>query len=659
MLNTQQQKAVEHAYGPLLIIAGAGSGKTTVLIERIKNMMEVYNIKASEILAVTFTNKAAAEMKERLQKKVGEGLTNGLSMSTFHSFCNRLLKKEFNNVENANFTGDFEVADENLVRAYIKQIVKGKTKTQPKTFADYISALKNELVTAKMFVEEDFSKEFIDSEKVEVMVSSWYADNPEHMELLGMVYTEYEKIMRKTNSLDFDDLIMQTVNLFIENPAVLDKYQERYKYILIDEYQDTNRAQYILSKLLADKYRNIAVVGDDAQSIYAFRGSDIRNILNFDFDYSDAEVIKLEQNYRSTKTIIQAANEVIAHNRNQKKKTLFTENEQGKNIVLLDCAYPDEEASMVASKIIELMKEGRSYSDFTILYRANRQSARVEQALRFENIPYFIYSGRSFFDIPEINIIVKYLQFIHNPNNIEAFNKIIQYPKRRIGEKTIEKIMAEFLNRSIVDILEDPSGIVRMQKVGKTEAQEFVSLIRDMQLLALNTPVHELIDDLIRKLDFKNAILPALDKSDTQEALKNIEMLIEMLVSKQIKEDRDIFIKELIEEIALGSPKERPEDDDHVKLMTIHASKGLEFPVVFVINMQENAFPNTMFKEDYTITELEEERRLAYVAITRAREELYFSKHNYLITKKGDSISLTPSVFLNEFNRKLLTIEYL
>ncbi|MFP3727419.1 UvrD-helicase domain-containing protein [Priestia filamentosa] len=659
MLNTQQQKAVEHAYGPLLIIAGAGSGKTTVLIERIKNMMEVYNIKASEILAVTFTNKAAAEMKERLQKKVGEGLTNGLSMSTFHSFCNRLLKKEFNNVENANFTGDFEVADENLVRAYIKQIVKGKTKTQPKTFADYISALKNELVTAKMFVEEDFSKEFIDSEKVEVMVSSWYADNPEHMELLGMVYTEYEKIMRKTNSLDFDDLIMQTVNLFIENPAVLDKYQERYKYILIDEYQDTNRAQYILSKLLADKYRNIAVVGDDAQSIYAFRGSDIRNILNFDFDYSDAEVIKLEQNYRSTKTIIQAANEVIAHNRNQKKKTLFTENEQGKNIVLLDCAYPDEEASMVASKIIELMKEGRSYSDFTILYRANRQSARVEQALRFENIPYFIYSGRSFFDIPEINIIVKYLQFIHNPNNIEAFNKIIQYPKRRIGEKTIEKIMAEFLNRSIVDILEDPSGIVRMQKVGKTEAQEFVSLIRDMQLLALNTPVHELIDDLIRKLDFKNAILPALDKSDTQEALKNIEMLIEMLVSKQIKEDRDIFIKEFIEEIALGSPKERPEDDDHVKLMTIHASKGLEFPVVFVINMQENAFPNTMFKEDYTITELEEERRLAYVAITRAREELYFSKHNYLITKKGDSISLTPSVFLNEFNRKLLTIEYL
>lgn len=658
MLNKQQLKAVEHINGPLLIIAGAGSGKTTVLIERIKNMIETHNIRPNNILAVTFTNKAAKEMVDRLEGKLGEELVYGLEMSTFHSFCNSVLKANLNFVD-SNFTSAFEIADENLVRAYIKQIIKGRTKIQPRTYADYISSLKNELVTAQMFVAEDYSSEFIDKNKVEKMVSKWYKDNPEHMSLLGYVYMQYEILMKKTNTLDFDDLIMQTVHLFQENPPILNKYQEKYKYLLIDEYQDTNRVQYVLAKMLANKYKNIAVVGDDAQSIYAFRGSDIRNILNFDFDYSDAEVIKLEQNYRSTKTILQAANEIIAKNKNQKKKKLFTDNPVGKPITLMDSSLAEEEASMVASKILELVKEdNRKYSDFTILYRANRQSARIEQALKFENIPYFIYSGRSFFDIPEVRIIIKYMQFVHNPNNIEAFNEIIQHPKRRIGDKTIEKITAEFLNRSIVDILEDPSGIVRMQATGKKEAKEFVDIIKEMQSLAPVTPVNQLIEKLIELLDFKNKVLPSLDKPDANEAMKNIETLLEILVSKQIKDNKEIFVKEFVEEIALGSPKDEP-NSEHVKLMTIHSSKGLEFPVVFVINMQEDAFPNVMFKDEYSQEELEEERRLAYVAFTRAKEELYLSKHNYMVTKKGESYPLTPSPFLNEFSRKILITEYL
>lgn len=658
MLNKQQLKAVEHISGPLLIIAGAGSGKTTVLIERIKNMIETHNIKPKNILAVTFTNKAANEMVERLSDKLGEELIYGLEMSTFHSFCNNVLKTNLNFID-SNFTSAFEIADENLVRAYIKQITKGRTKIHPRTYADYISSLKNELVTAQMFVTEDYSSEFIDKNKVEKMVSKWHKDNPDHMSLLGYVYMEYETIMKKTNTMDFDDLIMQTVHLFQENPSILNKYQEKYKYLLIDEYQDTNRVQYVLAKMLANKYKNIAVVGDDAQSIYAFRGSDIRNILNFDFDYSDAKVIKLEQNYRSTKTILQAANELITKNKNQKKKKLFTDNPVGKPITLMDSSLAEEEASMVASKILDLVKEdNRKYSDFTILYRANRQSARIEQALKFESIPYFIYSGRSFFDIPEVRIIIKYMQFIHNPNNIEAFNEIIQYPKRRIGDKTIEKISAEFLNRSIVDILEDPSGIVRMQAIGKKEAKEFVDVIRELQSLAPATPVNELIEKLIVLLKFKDSVLPSLNRPDANEAMKNIETLLEILVSKQLKNNKKIYIKEFVEEIALGSPKDEP-STEHVKLMTIHSSKGLEFPIVFVINMQEDSFPNIMFKDEYSQEELEEERRLAYVAFTRAKEELYLSKHNYMITKKGESYPLTPSPFLNEFSRKILVTEYL
>ncbi|PDZ97074.1 ATP-dependent DNA helicase PcrA [Bacillus cereus] len=657
MLNEQQRSAVEHIYGPLLIIAGAGSGKTTVLVDRIENMIQKHKIDPSEILAVTFTNKAATEMKERIEKKIGYESVYGLEMATFHSFCNKALKRDINFTK-SEYTSSFNIADENQVNSYIKQIIKGKTKIQPNTFSGYISALKNELVDASMFVTEDFTSPFVDSEKVEVMISNWYFENPEHMELLGTVYRQYEYMMEKTNTMDFDDLILQTVKMFTGNPKILERYQEKFKYLMIDEYQDTNRSQYVLSKLLANKYRNIAVVGDDAQSIYAFRGSDIRNILNFDFDYSEAKVIKLEQNYRSTKTILQAANEVIAHNKNQKKKVLFTDNPEGEKITLLDTQYPEEESSIIASKILEIKeRDNKSFSDFTILYRTNRQSARIEQALRFEGIPYFVYSGRSFFDIPEIRIIVKYLQFIHNQNNIDAFNEIIQVPKRRIADKTIEKIVAEFLSRDILDILENPDSIVRMQKTGKSESLQFVKLIKKLKDLSETLPVNELIEELLIELNFEEAVISTWLPGKQKEAVKNIEMLLEILVSKQQRDGKPILIREFVEEIALGSPKDAPEGE-HVKLMTIHASKGLEFPVVFVTNMQENGFPNTMFKE-VTPADIEEERRLAYVAITRAKELLFLSKHNYLVTKQGKTLKLSPSLFLSEFSRSLMRTEYL
>ena len=587
-LNTKQIEAVKHIDGPLLIMAGAGSGKTKVLTTRIAYLIES-GVSAENILAITFTNKAAKEMKDRVFKLILEK-SSYMQISTFHSFGLTILKKYYSFL---NLKKNFTIVDNDDSISLVKKLLKDANydpkEYNPKTIRNKISSAKNE------FLSPDELSKFSASEFDDIVVE---------------IYRDYEKKLIINNSVDFDDLLVLPIKLFKESSEILKLYQEQYKYILIDEYQDTNYVQYILTKMLSAKYKNICVVGDQDQSIYGFRGSNYRNILNFEKDYPNAKVIMLEQNYRSTKNILSAANDIIANNRKRKEKNLWTENESGEKIFYKRCLDEKEEAYFVTTRIDDLIKRGVSLSDIAVLYRTNAQSRNIEEYLLSYNIPYKIVGSFYFYNRREIKDLISYLRLIYNPSDNLSLTRIINVPKRKIGLKTIEKIneAANIENKSMFDAINSGKEL------------EFKKLINEIIEDSHTMSLTELVDDILEKTNMRRE----LELENSIESIARLENLEEFKsITKRFEDVYGIIsLEDFLNEISLVSDVEEVKDNsDVVTMMTVHSAKGLEFDYVFIIGLEDGIFPHvrTFFDDD----ELEEERRLCYVAVTRAKKKLY------------------------------------
>ncbi|MBE4907345.1 DNA helicase PcrA [Bacillus luteolus] len=606
-LNKEQQEAVKATDGPLLIMAGAGSGKTRVLTHRIAYLMAEKEVAPWNILAITFTNKAAREMKERVQKLLGPAAED-IWISTFHSMCVRILRRDIDRIGiNRNFT----ILDTTDQLSVIKNILKDKNidpkKFDPRSLLGSISSAKNELTTA-----EDYAK-----------TAGGMYDG-----VVSSVYTEYQKRLKKNQALDFDDLIMTTIQLFTRIPEVLEFYQRKFQYIHVDEYQDTNRAQYMLVKLLASRFKNICVVGDSDQSIYRWRGADISNILSFEKDYTHATTIMLEQNYRSTQRILRAANEVIERNSNRKPKKLWTENMEGNNITYYRADSEFLEGQFVAGKIKQIVDSGaRKYSDIAILYRTNAQSRVMEEVLLKSNINYTIVGGIKFYDRKEIKDILAYLRVIANPDDDISLTRIVNTPKRGVGASSIDKIAnyATAHDLSMFQALEEIEQIGLSGKIYNALV-EFRNQINNWVNMQEYLSVTELVDEVLDKTGYREM----LKTEKTLEAQSRLENIDEFLsVTKNFEEkNEDKSLVAFLTDLALVADIDKLEEDDQNKgdavvLMTLHSAKGLEFPVVFLIGLEEGVFPHSrsLMEED----EMEEERRLAYVGITRAEEELFIT----------------------------------
>ncbi|GAM11892.1 DNA helicase PcrA [Mesobacillus selenatarsenatis] len=605
-LNPEQQKAVKTVDGPLLLMAGAGSGKTRVLTHRIAYLMVEKGVNPYNILAITFTNKAAREMRERIQRMMG-GAADNIWISTFHSMCVRILRRD---IDRLGYNRNFTILDSTDQQSVIKSILKDKNmdpkKYDPRAILGTISSAKNELITP-----EEYAKTAGDyfSQKV------------------SDVYTEYQRRLRKNNALDFDDLIMTTITLFIRVPEVLEYYQRKFQYIHVDEYQDTNRAQYMLVKLLAQRFQNLCVVGDSDQSIYRWRGADIANILSFEKDYPRASVILLEQNYRSTKKILLAANMVIQNNMNRKPKNLWTENPEGNKIMYYRADSEQGEAQFVIGKIQEQIRNGRKLSDIAILYRTNAQSRVIEESFLKSNIDYSIVGGIKFYDRKEIKDILAYLRLISNPDDDISLQRIINVPKRAIGSTSIDKIanFATMHDLSMFQALETIEMIGLSPKAEKAAA-EFRNLVSNYTHQQEYLSVTELVEEVLDKTGYRD-MLKAEKSIESQSRLENIDEFLTVTKSfEESSEDKSLVA--FLTDLALVADIDRLDDDgekktDFVTLMTLHSAKGLEFPVVFLIGMEEGVFPHSrsLMEED----EMEEERRLAYVGITRAEEELFIT----------------------------------
>jgi len=605
-LNPEQQKAVKTLDGPLLLMAGAGSGKTRVLTHRIAYLMVEKGVNPYNILAITFTNKAAREMRERIHKMMG-GAADDIWISTFHSMCVRILRRD---IDRLGFNRNFTILDSTDQQSVIKSILKDKNmdpkKFDPRAILGTISSAKNELITP-----EEYAKTAGDyfSQKV------------------SDVYEEYQRRLRKNNALDFDDLIMSTITLFIRVPEVLEYYQRKFQYIHVDEYQDTNRAQYMLVKLLAQRFQNLCVVGDSDQSIYRWRGADIANILSFEKDYPNASVILLEQNYRSTKKILLAANMVIQNNMNRKPKNLWTENAEGNKIMYYRADSEQGEAQFVIGKIQELLRNGRKLSDIAILYRTNAQSRVIEESFLKSNIDYNIVGGIKFYDRKEIKDVLAYLRLISNPDDDISLQRVINVPKRAIGSTSIDKIanFATMHDLSMYQALETIEMIGLSPKAEKA-AIEFRNLIRNYTHQQEYLSVTELVEEVLDKSGYRE-MLKAEKSLESQSRLENLDEFL--TVTKSFEESsEDKTLVAFLTDLALVADIDRLDDDgqkktDVVTLMTLHSAKGLEFPVVFLIGMEEGVFPHSRSLMEEM--EMEEERRLAYVGITRAEEELFIT----------------------------------
>ncbi|MGE4273000.1 MAG: DNA helicase PcrA [Desulfitobacterium sp.] len=619
-LNPVQRQAVEHREGPLLILAGAGSGKTRVLTYRIAHLI-AQGIEPWNILAITFTNKAAQEMRERVYSLVGsEG--RGLWVATFHSACVRILRNEIGYLPG--YSRSFVIYDSGdqlaLVKSCMKELALDEKKFAPRAILSTISDAKNKLQTP-----DDFSRRATDyfEQKVEA------------------VYNLYQKKLIGNNALDFDDIIMLTVRLFRENPEVLAQYQDKFRYILVDEYQDTNHAQYALVNLLAKKYRNLCVVGDDDQSIYMFRGADVQNILDFERDYPEAKVLKLEQNYRSTKYILQAANAVVQNNTERKEKSLWTDNEDGQPIVYYVSENEHDEARYIAERIQRLLNvEGRRFNDFAVLYRTNAQSRVVEERFMREGIPYRIFSGLKFYERMEIKDILAYLRILHNPAEQVSFSRILNVPKRGLGESTLEKILdyATEQEMPVLDAIMEADYIPELQSRAKKPLLAFAQLMQELKVLAVEeSSVTRLVEEVLKRTGYWDNLMS--DKSPEAEArLENIREFLSVTAEYDEKADQYEETVEaegmeeavrpglagFLEQVSLVAQIDTlDQGDEAVVMMTIHSAKGLEFPVVFLGGMEEGIFPSSRSMLDPV--SLAEERRLCYVAITRARERLYLS----------------------------------
>ena len=619
-LNDRQKEAVLYGDGPLLILAGAGSGKTSVLTKRVAYLIKERNVSPKNIVAITFTNKAAKEMKERIIKEVGkEGYD--IQISTFHSFGLRIIKE---NYEKLGYEKNFTIIDSDDSLTVVKKILKemgiDSTRFNPKFIKNQISSCKNEMVTP---------------EKYKNLV------NDELSDITYKVYKKYQDTLLRNNSLDFDDLLIKPIELFNKYKEVLENYQELFKYVFIDEYQDTNEAQYILSKMISAKYKNICVVGDDAQSIYSWRGANFKNILNFEKDYQNAKVILLEQNYRSTKTILNAANSVIKNNINKKDKNLWTDNDTGEKIKYVRTNDEKDEASYVTREIRNLVNNGVSLDDIAVLYRTNAQSRTIEEGFLNSNIPYRIVGAFAFYSRKEIKDLLAYLKLIYNTKDDVSLMRIINYPKRKIGAKTIE-------NLSMDAVL---NGTSMFDVISGGKELEFKKLILEMKEKSEVLSLTETIDMVLDKSGIKSE----LESEHTLEADIRLENLNEFKsITKTFEEESGIAsLEDFLNEVSLVSDVNDQKNDNSPKvtLMTIHAVKGLEYKYVFVIGMEENIFPHVnSCEEDGGI---EEERRLCYVAITRAKEKLYLVNALRRMLYGKTSVNM-PSRFINEIDKDLI-----
>ncbi|WP_064581082.1 ATP-dependent helicase [Streptobacillus moniliformis] len=627
-LNTEQRQAAKLVEGQTLILAGAGSGKTRTLTFKIAYMIKEKNINPRNILALTFTNKAAKEMKERVETLVGDN--NEILISTFHSFAVRLLRTYS---ERIGYTNNFNIYDNNDQKSIIKKILKSQgldKKYKESQIISKISRLKElGLSYTNLGQELDMNLPF----------------NREFKE----IFREYQEKLEKSNAMDFSDLLVNAKAL-LDDEYVLDKIQNRYIYILIDEYQDTNEIQYQIVKKIAKKYKNICVVGDEDQSIYAFRGANIRNILNFEKDYPNANTIKLEQNYRSTQTILDAANSVIRNNKSSKGKKLWSDNNKGEKIGIYTAINVEDEATFISDKINELkIRKDKKYKDFTILYRTNAQSRAIEESLIQNKIPYKIYGGLRFFDRKEIKDLISYLLLINNPKDDLSFERVINFPKRSIGPKTIEVLthIATKNQTSLFDAILQVENEISSSAIKKLLS--FRDLINKYIIAKEDMTTSEILKDLMDDIDYNSA----LDSYDNKEnRIENIQELINSIATIE-EETGFLSLPEYLENVALNSPSDNlVEEENFVKLMTIHASKGLEFNTVFLVGVEEGLFPNedSNFMED----ELEEERRIFYVAITRAEEELYIT--HSLERKTWGAMTnyfVKPSRFIGEIQKDL------
>ena len=646
-LNPAQKDAVLQKDGPMIIIAGAGSGKTRVLTYRIAHLMQ-QGVDAFNILSLTFTNKAAREMKERIAGVVGASESKNLWMGTFHSVFARILRSE---ADKLGFPSNFTIYDTQdsvrLITSIIKEMQLDKDRYKPKQILGRISSLKNSLITVNAY--------FNNSDLVE---ADLHASRPK----VGDIYKEYVARCFKSGAMDFDDLLLRTNEVLARFPDVLAKYQDRFRYIMVDEYQDTNHSQYLIVKALADRFQNICVVGDDSQSIYSFRGANINNILNFQKDYPDVNTFKLEQNYRSTKNIVQAANSVIEKNKTRLDKVVWTSNDQGEQIKVMRTISDGEEGRFVAKSIWENMMNKQLTADaFAVLYRTNSQSRALEDALRNKNIKYKIYGGISFYQRKEIKDLLSYLRLLINPNDEEALKRVINYPARGIGQTTIDKltIAANHYKKSIFEVLRNLDKVdIKINSGTKNKLQDFVNTILRLQIDSQKVNAFEIADTVVKQV----RLIKDLEKDGTPEAVSKVENVQELLngikdfITDKIETGEDASLTSFLEDVALATDFDSDKKDDtpRVSMMTIHQSKGLEYPYVYIVGLEENLFPSGMSMN--TRSELEEERRLFYVALTRAEHQAYLS---YAQTRYrwGKLTDAEPSRFLEEIDDKFL--EYL
>ena len=647
-LNPSQLEAAENIYGPTMVIAGAGSGKTRVLTFRIAYMLE-QGIDPFNIMSLTFTNKAAREMTDRIGKIVGSSEAKNITMGTFHSVFSRILRY---NADRLGYPTNFTIYDTQDSKSLLKEIVKGYNLDdkiyKPSMVLNRISSAKNNLISPEAY-----------AQNAEILEEDRQTKRPE----LARIYATYALRCFKSGAMDFDDLLYQTNVLLRDFPDVLSHYQQKYKYILVDEYQDTNYAQYLIVKKLAAVYENICVVGDDAQSIYSFRGANIQNILNFRKDYPDFKMFKLEQNYRSSKNIVEAANSVIGRNQDQIQKNVWTDNAEGDKINVIRSLTDNEEGKIITNRIYDLKQaKGLSFNDFAILYRTNKQSRAFEESMRKLNIPYKIYGGLSFYQRKEIKDILAYFRLTTNPRDEEAIKRVINYPLRGIGKTTIENIIitANQHGVSIWDVICDFNAFpVAINQGAKNKIYEFTTMIKSFgaQLDSMNA--FELAKLIAKSSGILKDLHSEKDKGPEEvERYQNIEALLaginEFTVSQG--EDGVKSLSEFMLDVALLTDADQSVDEElnHVTMMTIHSSKGLEFEHVFLVGLEENLFPSQMAL--HSRTELEEERRLFYVAVTRAKESctLSFATSRFIW---GNLVTAEPSRFIDEIDKQYLNFE--
>ncbi|MBL6591888.1 MAG: UvrD-helicase domain-containing protein [Flavobacteriaceae bacterium] len=643
-LNEQQKLPVIHKNGPLIVIAGAGSGKTRVLTYRIVHLIN-QNIDPFNILALTFTNKAAAEMKKRISKSVGDSQARNIWMGTFHSVFARILRSE---APLLGYPTNFTIYDtydsERLVSNIIKELNLNKDHYKAKQIRNRISSLKNNFITVENY--------FNNPEMIEV-------DKMSKRSEFGIIYKRYVERCFRSSVMDFDDLLLKTNELLNKFPEVLSKYQDKFRYILVDEYQDTNYSQYLIIKALSDRHQNLCVVGDDSQSIYSFRGADIDNILNFKKHYPDCKTYKLEQNYRSSNNIVRCANSLIQNNQLKLEKTIWTQNSDGEKITINKSISDSDEGRYIASNIFERKNnEFLSNSSFAVLYRTNAQSRAVEDALRKINIEYQVFGGLSFYQRKEIKDILAYLRLIENLNDEESLRRIINFPTRGIGQTTLDKLtlISERQNISLFDSisnLNDPS--VKINKGTIEKLENFRNQILSFKVFSQNNNAYETASNIINKIQIVNFY----KNEGSLESFNRIENIEELVngINDFIKGQEELFesdksLSKYLEDVALYSETDKEVSNERVSLMTVHMAKGLEFPIVYVLGMEENLFPSIMSINSRE--EVEEERRLFYVAMTRAEKSLTLSYCNQRF-KWGNLIECEPSRFLSEIDNKYTT----